>query len=39
MTAAGQQFSFRYYGVDQGLTDLAVMSLFQDRQGFLWLST
>jgi ligand-binding sensor domain-containing protein len=39
MTATGQQYSFRYYGVDQGLTDLAVRSLFQDRQGFLWLST
>ena len=34
-----QQYSFQYYGVDQGLTDLAVRSLFQDSKGFLWLST
>ena len=39
MTATGQQYSFRYYGVDQGLTDLAVRRIFQDRKGFLWLST
>jgi diguanylate cyclase (GGDEF)-like protein len=38
-TAAAQQYSFQYYGVDQGLTDLAVRSLFRDRKGFLWLST
>ena len=34
-----QQYSFQYYGVDQGLSDLAVRSLFQDRRGFLWLGT
>ena len=34
-----QQYSFQYYGVDQGLTNFAVKSLFQDRRGFLWLST
>jgi diguanylate cyclase (GGDEF)-like protein len=38
-TAPAQQYSFQYYGVDQGLTDLAVRSLFQDAKGFLWLST
>ena len=38
-TARAQQYSFKYYGVDQGLTDLAVRSLFQDSKGFLWLST
>ena len=38
-TAGAQQYSFQYYGVDQGLTDLSVRSLFQDSRGFLWLST
>jgi ligand-binding sensor domain-containing protein len=34
-----QMYSFQYYGVDQGLTDLAVRALYQDARGFLWLST
>src|SRR5579863_1596428 len=34
-----QQYSFRYYGGDQGLMNLAVRVLFQDRTGFLWVST
>ena len=38
-TAGAQQYSFKYYGVDQGLTNPAVRSLFQDGSGFLWLST
>jgi ligand-binding sensor domain-containing protein len=37
--ARAQQYTFKYYGVDQGLNNLAVRALFQDRQGFLWLST
>jgi diguanylate cyclase (GGDEF)-like protein len=37
--AQAQQYSFQYYGVDQGLTDLAVRSLFQDSRGFIWVST
>ena len=36
---AAQQYSFQYYGVDQGLSDLAVRSLYQSAQGFLWVST
>jgi len=35
----GQQYSFRYYGTEDGLTDLAVKVLFQDRTGFLWAAT
>ncbi|MBI4876926.1 MAG: response regulator [Acidobacteria bacterium] len=31
-----QQFSFKYYGQDEGLTNLAVNCLLQDRTGFLW---
>jgi putative nucleotidyltransferase with HDIG domain len=38
-TAGAQQYSFRVYGNDQGLTNLAVKGLHQDKQGFLWVST
>jgi signal transduction histidine kinase/CheY-like chemotaxis protein len=34
-----QQYSFRYYGPEEGLTNLAVKVLFQDRTGFLWAGT
>jgi signal transduction histidine kinase/CheY-like chemotaxis protein/streptogramin lyase len=34
-----QQYSFRYYGTEEGLTNLAVEVLFQDRTGFLWAGT
>jgi putative nucleotidyltransferase with HDIG domain len=34
-----QQYSFRVYGLDQGLTNLGVKNLYQDKQGFLWVST
>src|SRR5579864_4400442 len=34
-----QQYSFRYYGSEDGLTNLAVKVLFQDRTGFLWAGT
>ncbi len=34
-----QQYSFRYYGTEDGLTNLAVEVLFQDRTGFLWAGT
>ena len=34
-----QQYSFRYYGTEDGLTNLAVKVLFQDRTGFLWAGT
>ena len=37
--AHAQQYTFQYYGVEQGLTDMAVRSLFQDQRGFLWLAT
>ena len=35
----GQQYRFRYYGTEDGLTNLAVKVLFQDRTGFLWAAT
>ncbi len=34
-----QQYSFRYYGAEDGLTNLKVKTLFQDRDGFLWAGT
>jgi signal transduction histidine kinase/CheY-like chemotaxis protein len=38
-SAHGQQYSFRYYGAEDGLTNLAVKVLFQDRIGYLWAGT
>jgi signal transduction histidine kinase/CheY-like chemotaxis protein len=37
--AKAQQYSFRYYGAEDGLTNLAVKVLFQDRAGYLWAGT
>ena len=37
--AVAQEYSFRYYGTDEGLTNLAVKVLFQDRVGFVWVGT
>jgi ligand-binding sensor domain-containing protein len=37
--ALAQQYSFRYYGAEDGLTNAAVKVLFQDRTGFLWAGT
>jgi signal transduction histidine kinase len=36
---AGQRYSFKEYGQDQGLTNLDVFCLMQDRTGFLWVGT
>ena len=36
--AAGR-FSFRAYGIQEGLGNLAVLALHQDRTGFLWAGT
>ena len=38
-SAQAQQYTFRYYGTEEGLTNLAVKVLFQDRTGFLWAAT
>lgn len=37
--AHAQQYAFQYLGVEQGLTNLAVKNLFQDRTGFIWVGT
>src|SRR5580658_6913836 len=39
LPAKAQRYSFRYYGTEDGLTNLAVKVLFQDRMGFLWAGT
>src|SRR5476649_1834105 len=39
LSAQAQQYSFRYYGAEDGLTNLAVKVLFQDRAGYLWAGT
>ena len=38
MTRA-QDYHFRYLGVAEGLTNLAVRQIYQDRTGFVWVST
>jgi diguanylate cyclase (GGDEF)-like protein len=37
--AGAQQYSFRFFGTQEGLSNLAVKVLFQDRIGFLWAAT
>jgi diguanylate cyclase (GGDEF)-like protein len=34
-----QEYSFRYLGVGEGLNNLTVRSIYQDRVGFLWVAT
>ena len=34
-----QEYSFRYFGVAEGLNNLAVRQIYQDHVGFLWVST
>jgi signal transduction histidine kinase/ligand-binding sensor domain-containing protein/CheY-like chemotaxis protein len=34
-----QRFSFKYYGQEQGLSNLATECLFQDQAGYLWVGT
>ncbi len=34
-----QEYRFQFLGADQGLTNLAIKTLYQDRKGFLWVST
>ncbi len=37
--AVAQRQSFRYYGQEQGLSNLATECLLQDRAGYLWVGT
>jgi signal transduction histidine kinase/ligand-binding sensor domain-containing protein/ActR/RegA family two-component response regulator len=38
-TAFAQRYNFKFYGEDEGLQNLAVQVLLQDRAGFLWAGT
>ncbi len=35
----GQRYNFKFYGEEEGLQNLAVQVLLQDRAGFLWVGT
>lgn len=37
--ATAQSFTFKEYGQDQGLENLAIRGILQDHLGFLWIST
>src|SRR5437879_5882446 len=34
-----QRYSYRQYGPSQGLTDLSITCLLQDRAGYIWAGT
>ena len=34
-----QEYSFRYFGATEGLTNLVTRGIYQDRVGFIWVST
>src|SRR5579863_8302864 len=34
-----QRYNFKFYGEDEGLKNLAVQTVLQDRAGFLWVGT
>jgi len=36
LTAIAQQYSFRHYGAAEGLQNMAILSLAQDRDGYIW---
>jgi len=38
-SAQTQRYSFKSYSRDQGLTNMAITSMLQDRTGFIWVAT
>ena len=38
-SAVAQRYNFKFYGEDEGLKNLAVQAVLQDRAGFLWAGT
>src|SRR5258708_8514904 len=36
---SAQRYSFKFYGEEEGLRNLAVQTVLQDRAGFLWVGT
>lgn len=39
LLAGAQQYSFRYFGNQDGLANLAINSIYQDQVGFIWVNT
>ena len=39
LPAGAQQYAFEYFGIEQGLTNLSVKSIYQDHAGFIWVAT
>ena len=39
LRAFAQRYNFKFYGEDEGLKNLAVQAVLQDRAGFLWAGT
>src|SRR5258707_11903721 len=37
--ANAQRYNFKFYGEEEGLQNLAVQVVLQDREGFLWTGT
>jgi diguanylate cyclase (GGDEF)-like protein len=38
-TLRAQEYSFRYFGISEGLNNLAIRDIFQGPSGFLWVNT
>src|SRR3954470_11951846 len=38
-SAIAQRYNFKFYGEEEGLQNLAVQVVHQDRAGFLWVGT
>src|SRR5271163_3516689 len=36
---SGQRYNFKFYGEEEGLQNLVVQVILQDRSGFLWAGT
>jgi ligand-binding sensor domain-containing protein len=36
VTGFAQQYSFRHYGTAEGLQNMVILSLVQDRAGYIW---
>ena len=39
LPAAAQRYNFQTFGFDDGLKNLAIERILQDREGFLWVAT
>src|SRR5215467_3490891 len=39
VSASAQRYNFKFYGEEEGLQNLVVQVVLQDRAGFLWVGT